>query len=211
MLIQHSLSPLMGVWKIDESWQDMLEAFSNKDIYSTGVAEIRSEGRKQEWLAVRLLLKQMLGFETCIEYKENGAPFLPESIYNISISHTKGYATVLLSENSAPGIDIEYRSGRAWKLREKYIGDDEMTMFSSPCSDGLPDCDTLATVCWCAKETAFKVLQQVEVDFIKHLHILPFTLSDKGRFLMKETKTLQQQEFYVNYQVAEDYIITWKE
>ena len=213
-------SPVMGIWKITETWQDMLESFSDDESYSRDVCKIHSDSRKQEWLAVRLLLKHIHG-PSHIDYRENGSPMLRNSKYNISITHTKGFAAAILSRNENPGIDIEYNSGRAWKLREKYLGKSELEMFdllqdsshvyrqTGNCN--LSEREKFATVCWCAKETAFKTLQQAEVDFIDHLHILPFVLSDKGTLSLKETKTPLQQTLNIKYQITEDYIITWKE
>ena len=220
-------SPIMGIWKITETWQDMSESFKDNESYFRDVSKIQSDKRKQEWLAVRLLLKHLYGPELHIDYHENGAPVLRNSLYNISISHTKGFAAVILSKHKNPGIDIEYHSDRAWRLREKYLGENELEMFdlkpgsshNNPLADNMAynsDSDLyvlakLSTLYWCAKETAFKALQQTEVDFINHLHILPFTLSDRGTLFLKETKTTDQQVFNINYLITEDYIITWKE
>ena len=199
--------PLIGVCEITESWQDMLKRFPEKPY---GLNEIKSDKRKQEWLAVRLLLKHLAGPDKYIIYKENGAPALQNSPLNISISHTTGYAAIILSKNQNPGIDIEYLSGRAWKLREKFLGEDELRMLI-PSDEKSGSNTNISTICWCAKETAFKALQQTGVDFIEHLHIEPFALSKKGVLKLKETKTPQQQTFDINYQIAENYIITWKE
>ncbi len=209
-------SPIMGIWKSTEPWQDMLDSFHNKEIYSHDVHKIQSDKRKQEWLAVRLLLKYLSGSETPINYHENGAPFLCDNPYHISISHTTGYAAMILSKNSNPGIDIEYRSDRAWRLRDKYMSEKEQEMFTSLHDDRqiednrLKDIE-LATVCWCAKETAYKVLQESGVDFIEHLHIIPFTLLKESVFSLKETKTPRQEIFNIHYQITEDFTITWKE
>jgi len=239
-------SPVMGIWKITETWQEMIESFQDNENYLRFVCKMQSDKRKQEWLAIRLLLKHLLGPEVYIDYQGNGVPLLRNSEYYISISHTKGFAAVILSNSENPGIDIELHSGRAWRLRDKFLGVYELEMFvpmhdlqrnnlqtgsnkTKTCKnkkadekklisekihadDGIfSEQTTLATVCWCAKETAFKSLQQAEVDFINHLHILPFELSDKGIFSIKETKTPLQQIFIINYQITEDFIITWKE
>lgn len=216
--------PIIGVRKITESWQDMLKSFQDNEVYASAVQQINSDKRKQEWLAVRLLLKELAGPEAIIDYAKNGAPVLRNSRYHISISHTGGFAAVILSEATNPGIDIEYRSERAWKLRSKYLGDKELTLFDTLCGQKTTagktiDSQTadnnpqnrieLATVCWCAKETAYKSLQQSEVDFIDHFHIQPFILSKKGSFLLHETKTPEQNTFLIHYRITEDYILTW--
>ena len=220
-------SPVIGIWKITESWQDMLESLQDNDYYSCYVDKILSDKRKREWLAVRLLLKKLTATEEYIDYRHNGTPILRNSTDGISISHTTGFAALILSKNKNPGIDIEYHSGRAWRLREKYLGVKELEMFASiPNSKSAAEKHTgnlynndiiiseyskLSTVCWCAKETAYKALQQSEVDFIEQLHIMPFVLSDNGAFTLKETKTPLQQTFDIYYQITEDYVLTWKE
>ena len=202
-----SQSPVMGIWKITEPWQEMLDLLQNKTNYAIEVLNIQSENRKCEWLAVRLLVELLAGSACFVSYKENGAPFLQNNLY-ISISHTKGFAAVILSQNAYPGIDIEYRSERALKLCGKFLSEHEIAL--------LPENDitsqaTLATLCWCAKETAYKALQETGIDFIKHLQIAPFTLCEKGILSLKETKSPNQKTYPIHYQVTEDYILTWKE
>ncbi|MDR1379949.1 MAG: 4'-phosphopantetheinyl transferase superfamily protein [Tannerella sp.] len=203
-------SPRMGIWKITESWEELLESLVNKDVYYSGMMEISSGNRRREWLAVRLLLQHLSGHEARIGYRGNGSPFLPGSACNISISHTKGFAAILLSENKNPGIDMEYRSERAWKLRGKYMNENEWNRMMS-----LPDngnvATAIATVCWCAKETAFKILGETGVDFSEHLCVEPFGFSEEGFLLLEEKYTERHQRFRINYRVTGEYILTWKE
>ena len=213
----HPSSPVVGIWKITETLQEMLELFQNSTLYTDDLQKIQSVKRKYEWLAVRLLIKRLTGEERPVVYSEHGAPFLSGAPYHISISHTKGYAAVILSQSPRPGIDIEYRSERTWKLRTKYLSEKELTPF-----EALPPLRqtgkeerspqaTLATLCWCAKETAYKALQETGVDFIKHLHIAPFPLSEQGILSLQETKTHQMETYHINYRITHDYILTWSE
>jgi phosphopantetheinyl transferase len=199
----------MGIWRITESWQELLELLINKDVYYSGVMKISSGKRKQEWLAVRLLLQHLSGSDAYIEYRENGAPFLSGSACHISISHTKGFAVIILSENKNPGVDMEYRSERAWKLRKKYMSEIEWNMIMSLNAD--VDAVAIASICWCAKETAFKILGETGVDFSEHLHIEPFGFSTEGSLILEERRTEQRQRFRINYQVTDEYILTWKD
>ena len=210
-------SPVIGIWEITETWQVMLELFTDKTLFADDVRQIQSDKRKCEWLAIRLLLKNLTGTEMRISYKDNGAPFLENNPFHISISHTKGYAALMLSQYPKPGIDIEYPSDRAWKLRTKFLSTDEQGQLCLFEHHALIDAEAhsttaaLATICWCAKETAFKAMQVNGVDFIKHLHITPFTVADKGIILLKETKTPKQEIFPIHYQTTDDFIFTWKE
>ena len=203
-LVRHDKTPLLGIWEIAESWQEMLIALKNKDVYAADLHKIQSDKRKQEWIAVRLLLQQLARARTFIIYGQNGAPFLSDGSYNISIAHTKGFAAILLSKHNKPGIDIEYRSERAWKLRKKFLNKNEWTNHVLNATD-------YATVCWCAKETAFKALGETAIDFAEHLIIEPFHLSTEGILFLQETRTRQQQRFTIRYEVNEPFILTWKE
>ena len=181
--------------------------FQNPTWVAEEVRGMLSDSRKCERLAVRLLVRDLTGLEMRVCYKENGAPYLTDSHFNISISHTKGFAAVILSELPHPGIDIEYRSERAWKLHTKFLNAKELAFFDPhPYTQQV----LIATICWCAKETAYKALQETEVDFIKHLHISPFTISDTGRLLLNETKTSAQETYQIQYQITDDYVLAWK-
>ena len=206
-LLRQYQTPLMGIWEITEPWQEMYVSLLNKELYDDDLNKIQSEKRKQEWIAVRLLLQTFTRARTFIIYRADGAPALSDDSFNISISHTKGYAIVLLSKNNQPGIDIELRSDRAWKLREKFLNKRELETFAQICNPCATD---YVTICWCAKETAYKVLGESAVDFASHLHIEPFQLSNEGILFLQETRTLQKQRFPIHYMVHETYIVTWK-
>jgi len=219
----------LAIWKIVETWQELFDLIQNKTLFAEDIQKIHSDTRKCEWIAVRLLVKHLVGSEIPVCYGENGAPFLKDHSYPISITHTKGYAAILLSIGPYPGLDIEYLSERAWNLRSKYLNIKELELFEAvqhaipinknvdtltpDSQSGLPPYASksqLATICWCAKETAFKALQATEVDFIEHLHIEPFILSETGELFLKETKTSKQETYRIHYQISDDYIITWK-
>jgi phosphopantetheinyl transferase len=217
-------TPLIGVWKIAESWQELFDSLTNKDVYYSDVMKMSSDKRKQEWLAVRLLLQHLSGSDAHIRYRGNGTPYLSGNACNISISHTNGFAAIILSKNKNPGIDVEYRSVRAWRLHKKYMDESEWKTI-------LPTADTdnadrvvataatdmairaadIATICWCAKETAFKALGATDVDFSEHFNIENFSFSKKGTLFLKEKRTEQCQRFKIHYQISDEYILTWKE
>jgi 4'-phosphopantetheinyl transferase EntD len=211
-VIYQSETPLTALWKITESWQEMLELLINKDVFCSDVMKISSDRRKQEWLAARLLLQHLSGSETRIGYREDGAPFLSGSPLCISISHTKGYAAIILSKNKNPGIDMEYRSNRAWRLRERYMDENEWKRIISAAGDPAADIAAdIAVICWCAKETAFKALGETGVDFSGHLRIEPFGFSQEGFLVLEERRTEKRRRFRINYRIADEYILTWKE
>lgn len=211
VLIQQA--PLIGIWNIVQPWQDLLAMFQSKTWLAGEVDKIASDHRKCEWLAVRLLIKCLTGVEIPVQYRANGTPFLDHDLYNISISHTRGYAAVLLTKHYNPGIDIEYRSGRAWRLRTKFLNTKELAFIDIAKNQtghySFAQQETLSTLCWCAKETVYKALQKTDVDFINHFHIAPFKLSENGFMILNETKTPKTDTFHIHYQQTDAYLLTW--
>lgn len=101
LLMKHT-GPLWGIWKIEESSEVLLSLLRNREEYLPQLELIRAEQRRREWLACRVLLQELTGGPACIAYRPNGAPYLSGSSLHISISHTKGYAAVLLQDRPAP-------------------------------------------------------------------------------------------------------------
>ena len=51
---------LLGIWKSDETTEQLLASLEHKDWYREKLA-VLSEKRKHEWLSVRVLLKALCG------------------------------------------------------------------------------------------------------------------------------------------------------
>ena len=56
--------PLLGVWKIEESSEELLSMLEQTSEYLPFLQQIKTEKRRQEWLASRVLLKELAG-ESC--------------------------------------------------------------------------------------------------------------------------------------------------
>ena len=56
----------VGVWKVDESVEQLRSMFQDFSIYEEGFSRFSSESRKREWLAVRVLLKELCGGEKVV-------------------------------------------------------------------------------------------------------------------------------------------------
>jgi len=205
-LLQKHVSPLWGIWKIEESWEELLCQFERPEKYHPFLNQRRSEGRKSEWLAVRLLLKELLGAETTVSYRDNGAPYLPESAFHISISHTKGFAAVLLSPDRPVGIDIEYCSERVRRIKSRFLNENELNLLGkNPATNDL-------LVCWSAKETAFKMTAQKTADWLHDIQLVDFKSfrnGDGGILTVRESLTPQSSVFQINYLIMPDFVLTY--
>lgn len=201
LLMKHT-GPLWGVWKIEESSEALFSLLCNGEEYLSQLEPIHTEQRRREWLASRVLLQELAGGGPRIAYRPNGAPYLTGSPLHISISHTKGYAAVLLQDGPAAGIDIEYRSGRVSRIRSRFMNPEEEAGI-----DKEHETEHLL-LHWCAKETLFKMIGQEEVDFLRHLHVCPFPYAEEGSFTVRETRTPEGAAYRLGYLVTPEFVLT---
>ncbi|MDO5522553.1 MAG: 4'-phosphopantetheinyl transferase superfamily protein [Bacteroidia bacterium] len=194
---------LIGIRKINDNADTLLNLLPpNQQIEAEKhISKMRSERRIIEWLTTRVLLFELLHEDKIIGNLPDGKPFLLDKSYNISISHTRNYAAILLHKHASVGIDVETVSGRVSRLADKFISPDEYIDSSRKIIHQL--------LHWSAKETLFKLMEENEIDFKEHLHIQPFTPQQKGIFQAFESKTGQQQAFQIHYEVFPDVVLTW--
>ena len=201
LLMKHT-GPLWGIWKIEESSEVLLSLLRNREEYLPQLELIRTEQRRREWLACRVLLQELTGGPVCVAYRPNGAPYLSGSSLHISISHTKGYVSVILSDKVPVGIDIEQYGQRVHRVAHKYMREDESVRLYKE------DATWSLLLHWCAKETLFKMIGQEEVDFLHHLHVRPFPYAEEGSFTVYETRTEEGAVYRLDYLVTPDFVLT---
>ncbi|WP_087880518.1 4'-phosphopantetheinyl transferase family protein [Parabacteroides sp. Marseille-P3160] len=195
-------APVLGIWKVEESPDELLRQLERKEWYLPFLSRITSEARRKEWLAVRVLLKELTGEEKEIGYESDGAPYLADHSFHIGISHTKGYVAIVLSGTAPVAIDIEQFSDRILKLHTHFLSEEELAELS-------PVQPAHSLLYWSGKETLFKLIRQQEVDFRRHLHILPFDCREEGAFWAEESRTPQGCAFLVNYRVTPQFVLTY--
>ena len=196
---------IWGVREITEASDELLSKLDKKELYLPIISRIKLEKRKQEWLAVRILLKELLGEEKEVEYDAFGKPFFKDNSYHISISHTTGYVAVILNPNFPVGIDIEQITNKVERIRDRFLSEEEKTHISKE--------KELAHLIlhWSAKEAIFKALGESDVVFNEQLHIRPFVpqIGVLATFPAHETRTKQKKEFVISYIVDSEYILTF--
>lgn len=193
----------VGVWKVDESIEELRSMFQDFSMYETDYAWFTAEKRKQEWLAIRVLLKEMLGEEKEIAYLPSGKPYLADESCRISFSHTKGYVAVALHPSQEVGVDIEQYGTKVQRVAHKFIREDEYSSIHSG------DEVYAMLLHWSAKETMFKLMEEEAVDFIDHLHILPFIPRSFGELDAREYRSGREQHFRIYYNTHSDFVLTF--
>lgn len=200
-----SIVPPVGIWKMEETTEEMWSLLQHQAWYQQEFSRLKAEQRQKEWLATRLLLKEMLGHEAIIHHHPNGAPFLSETEQKqICISHTKDFVAIMLTDvTHIAGIDIEYRSERVRKVRSRFLNAEEERFI-----DPAHETEHLL-ICWCAKETLYKIINRQEVDFCRHLHIQPFSYAEQGWLIAFDTCSESPKHVVLQYRVEKDFVITW--
>lgn len=192
-----------GVWKVEESTDELLAMLTQKAWYTSALSQFKLEARKCEWLAVRVLLAHLLQEEKEICYEPSGAPRLVDGSMQISLSHTKGYVAVQVMRQQMAGIDIEYIAPRIQKIQERIMSEIELSHLS------VEQPIVHALLHWSAKETLFKSLLTPDVDFRVHLHVHPFEPMSAGVFGANETRTSLNYVFQIGYKVTDLYVLTY--
>lgn len=192
-----------GIWKTDETSDELLAMLPDKDKYRDGLKLFSAESRRLEWLTVRVLLYTLTDEEKEICYYPSGKPYLSDTSASISISHTKGYVAVLLGPpEKEVGIDIEQYGERVRRVSHKFMRDDE-----KPGTYQGTDVWSLL-LHWSAKETMFKCMNTSEVDFREHLRIFPFMVDKQGIFSAEEYRTAEKMHFSIHYYIYPDFVLT---
>lgn len=166
-------------------------------------ANFRSESRRLEWLASRMLIRQLRGASASVSYTPEGKPLLDGGSEYISISHTEGYVAVAFHKRSDVGIDVERRGTKIMKLRRRFMNVVE--------EDALDKSDeqTSLLLHWSAKEAFYKIIGNRGGSFSENFIISPFRLSDSGAFdisYVAHGAVIKQSK--VNFIVSEDFVLT---
>lgn len=204
LLLRH-ITPLLGVWKMDETEEELLAMLGSAAAgYAAALRAMKAERRRKEWLTSRVLLKALTGVEPQVAYHPDGAPYLPYLPLSISISHTDGYAAVLLQQGGAAGVDIERRHPRVLKVRSRFLSPEEDAAIAEA---GAAD---HALVYWCAKEAVYKMMRAGEVDFARHIFVEPFDIAAAGGEIhVRERRTAEGRTYTLRYEVTPEFVLVY--
>ena len=186
---QENDSLIWAVWKIDESIDELEEMLGYR------LADPNPK-RKKERSAVRLLLKELLGEDAPIFYKDSGKPYLKNG-FHLSISHTRNYVSVSLSKSRSTGIDIEMISDKILRVKKKFISEKE---YIDPQNEAMH-----LLIHWSAKEALYKITDR-EIECLKSDSILsPFSPQRSGQIMITDTRN--QEEYQGEYLIDSDFAL----
>ncbi|WP_298340134.1 4'-phosphopantetheinyl transferase family protein [uncultured Algibacter sp.] len=159
------------VWKITESYEDLMAKVNLKSIALERVLGMKSELHQRGFLSVRHLLHEFGYTDSDLFYDENGKPHLKDG-KQISITHSFNFSAVIVSD-LVVGIDIEKQRDKISVIAHKFI-DYEFDYLKEEASDYVKK----LTVIWCVKESLYKLFATPGLSFKQHCFVIPFTIID---------------------------------
>jgi 4'-phosphopantetheinyl transferase len=206
LLLHRTLAPAgeLGIWNIEEDEAFFLERLS----LFPGERELIDglKGRHRlEWLAGRYLLHYMSGREirgACLK-DEYGKPYLENSKFQISISHSHGRVAILAAP-AAVGVDIQFLVEKIGRIAHKFMREEEAASLRE--ETRLEHLH----VYWGAKEALYKAYGRRELDFREHLFVEPFAFSPQGgQTRGRIVKNDFRMELDIWYEMREGYVLVW--
>ncbi|MFC4723131.1 4'-phosphopantetheinyl transferase family protein [Geojedonia litorea] len=160
------------IWKITETYEDLLQPLSLKPESLERVSGMKSELHQRGFLSVRHLLRAFGYTDLDLYYDEMGKPHLKDGMH-ISITHSFTFAAVAISDVEV-GIDIEKQRDKIAVIAHKFI-DYEFDYLNKYADDYIRN----LTVIWCVKESLYKLFATPGMLFREHFFVIPFTLEDE--------------------------------
>lgn len=162
---------VVKIWKIDESYDDLMDSLHLKSETLERVLGMKSELHQRGFLSVRHLLLEFGYEDVDLFYDENGKPHLKDG-KQISITHSFNYSSVIVSDYLV-GIDIEKQRDKISVIAHKFI-DYEFDYLDENVDDYIKKLTTI----WCVKESLYKLFATPGVSFKKYFLVIPFEIHD---------------------------------
>lgn len=179
------------IWKITESFDELMTSIELRDVCMTRVMGMKSELHRRGFLSVRHLLAEFGYTDFDLYYDENGKPHLKNGKH-ISITHSFEFSAVAVSDGLI-GIDIEKQREKIGVIAHKFV-EYEFDYLKEEDSEYVRK----LTVIWCAKESLYKLFATPGLSFLQHCLVLPFTFEDDETVSWIDFEE-QKQRFNVHY------------
>jgi len=174
------------LWNINETEKDLGNGVLT-DSLRMRLSKIKSEEFRRGILSVRHLMKVANIREDDLYYSLDGAPNL-KSGENISISHSKNFSGLVISNNKI-GIDIESFRKKILNISSKFLNKKEKF--------AIGEMDKL-TFIWTAKESIYKAFRTPGISFSKQVYIYGINEKEKKAFGKLEYKN-QSKLYEISY------------
>jgi 4'-phosphopantetheinyl transferase len=193
----------IGVWEVTEGldfFRDHVELVEEEKAEIAGL----NPRKLLEWFSSRYLLhllSEREGRGPCLK-DEFGKPFLKDSAYHISISHSHDLVAVIASPRRC-GVDIQYQVAKIYRIANKFVSEGEKSLLPSAANEmnGLH-------VIWGAKECLFKAYGRRGLDFKKNMAVAGEpVISARGQLEGRVFNDSMNQTYDIHYQILENVVL----
>lgn len=193
---------LLGIWQLSETSDELLSYFSVQELNDPDYLRYTHEKRKVEWLATRVLMKQLIGSDFTVSYAETGKPILNHTRYkHLTISHSRHFVVVFTHEKHQVGIDIEDTSRNYNSIEKRYLSEAELLQVSkSP---------LLQCLYWCAKEAVFKLVPDHDIEFRSQILVSPFDPQLEDHFTVQFSSGKADSIYKLQFQTFAGHCMVW--
>lgn len=157
------------IWKIEESFEDLLNDTELTEKSAARVNNMKSELHRRGFLSIRYLLASEGYTDHDLYYDENGKPHLKDGLH-ISITHSFIFSAIIISDIEV-GIDVEKKREKILRIAHKFTTIEDYQR--------LNHIDVIIrklTIVWCAKESLYKSFNRVGLTFLNDIYVEDFSL-----------------------------------
>jgi phosphopantetheinyl transferase len=196
---------VLGIWEIQESddyYRDNLHLFPQEEYELSQL----SSRKRTEWLASRYLLHALSGKldrTPCLK-DEYGKPYLYDSEYHISMSHSHDRVAVIASDDLC-GIDIQIMVEKITRIARKFCTVEELA-FIKP-ENRLKYLHFI----WGAKECMYKAYGKRGIDMRKNMRVDSFIIPKKNQIITTGQLTLPEQsfKFTIHGKINDEFVLVY--
>jgi phosphopantetheinyl transferase len=193
---------LIGVWQLTESSIELLPNFTIEELADSVFLKYTHEKRKVEWLATRVLIKKLIGFDFSITYSNSGKPIIDHAIYkHLSISHSRDFVAIILHQHLNVGIDIENITRNYNPIEQRYLSEVELLQVNKTPRNQC--------IYWCAKEAIFKLVPEDGVEFRQQIQISPFNPEVDNEFSARFLGEYRVLDYRLHFQTFSEHCLIW--
>ena len=188
---------ILGFWKIEETLEELLSMATPDLQRQLQAMSFKSDKRRLEFVAVRLLLHTLVETDATIGYKDSGEPYLGDG------SYTREYVGIILNPTYRVGIDVERISDKAVRVKDKFLSEGEQAFVEHD------NARVHLALMWSVKEAIYKVMPTKPSNIIEQITISPFVPYLEGTIEALETATKDKTTFHLQYRIEPEVCKVW--
>ena len=173
-----------SLYKKTTQFQLVIESIETLCLRHLSRAEYLQKTKREKEIEAKENLVQHLYPKSHLSYNSYGAPNLSNG-KAVSLSHSIELLA-FISANKLAAIDLEPISPKAYRIRHKFLSQEELNLAKN---------DEMATLMWCTKECLYKIHQKGKLIFNEDLKIHNISKNQLECSLLDRQYTLNYEKF----------------